>query len=362
MRVHLIQPSELGPSEIAAWHAMQRATPELENPFLSPEFAIAVGRFRPDSRVAVLTDGPDTIGFFPFEKRRFGVGVPISGWLSPCQGLIHAPDAEWDVHELLGGSKLAAWKFDNLIYAQKPFKPYHGATGPSPILDLSSGFDAYYKSLRLKMPHLCRELERKARKLGREVGEVRTVSDSRDLRLLRTLMAWKSDQYRRTDHVDRFERPWLAGLLEALLETRTKELSGLLSVLYAEDQPVAVQFGLRNRSQLVGWFTGYDVRFARYSPGLIHLMQMAREVASSSIETIHMGKGALRYTQSLKNGDILVSDGVVTARSPLGVVHNGLGRASRLALNTVRRHPCLHDALDQLLRRGGISGRTYGRL
>ena len=77
------------------------------------------------------------------------------------------------------------------------------------------------------------------------------------------LMAWKSDQYRRTSHVDRFERPWLVGLFEALLATRGDYAGGLLSVLYAGDQPVAAQFGLRTGNLLVGWFTGYDARFAQ---------------------------------------------------------------------------------------------------
>ena len=36
MRIDLIQPNELGPSEIAAWHSMQEATPTLANPFCRP--------------------------------------------------------------------------------------------------------------------------------------------------------------------------------------------------------------------------------------------------------------------------------------------------------------------------------------
>ena len=362
MRIDLIQPSELGPSEIAAWHSMQEATPALANPFLSPEFTLAVGRLRQESRLAILADGSCTTGFFPFERRRFGVGVPISGWLSACQGLVHAPAVEWDAQELLRGCDLAAWKFDNLICEQKPFKSYHARTAPSPILDLSNGFDCYSHALRSRRPHFCRELERKIRKLGREVGELNVVCDSRDSRALSKLMSWKSEQYRRTAHVDRFQEPWLCELLESMLETRTKELSGLLSILYAGEEPVAAQFGLRNQKQLVGWFTGYDIRFARYSPGLIHLMFMARELAAASIETIHMGKGALKYAHSLKNGDILVSEGMVAARSTLGIAHDGWNRASRFALNTVRRRPDLHAALDKLLRQSGVSSRTYGRI
>jgi hypothetical protein len=48
---------------------MQWAAPSLASPFLSPEFTIAVSRFRPGVRVAIITDGPSIIGFFPFERR-----------------------------------------------------------------------------------------------------------------------------------------------------------------------------------------------------------------------------------------------------------------------------------------------------
>jgi CelD/BcsL family acetyltransferase involved in cellulose biosynthesis len=362
MRVVLLCPGELGAAEIASWHSMQQATPSLAHPFLSPEFAVAVGRARPNAQVAVLMEGQSIVGFFPFERRRLGIGVPIGGWLSQYQGFIHAPGAEWEPRELLRGCRLPAWQFDNLIVGQEPLRPYHVATVPSPIIDLADGFDAYYAKLRLRAPRFCRELGRKARKFGRDVGELRIVADSFDVGALRMLAAWKSDQYRRTSHVDRFEQPWLLGLLEGLLAARDDHLSGLLSVLYAGDQPVAAQFGLRAGDILVGWFTGYDARFAKYSPGLIHLRQMAEQLAATGVCAIYMGKGALRYTKFLRSYDILVAEGVVTGRSVLGTVHAARGASTRWAVRAVRQHPRLHHAADQILRRSGISRRVYGRL
>lgn len=362
MRVSLSSPGELGQAEIAAWQSMRRATPSLANPFLSPQFAVTVGRFRPGARVAVLTQGPSLVGFFPFERRRLGMGVPIGGWLSGYQGLIHAPGADWDPRELLRGCQLPAWQFDNLIVGQEPFRPYHAVTEPSPVINLADGFDAYYAKLRVNSPRFCRELGRKTRKLRREVGELRAVADSRDSDALRVLMSWKSDQYRRTGHVDRFERPWLRELLHALLATRDEDLSGLLSVLYAGDQPVAAQFGLRTGSLLAGWFTAYDIRFAKYSPGLIHLMQMVEQLATAGVRTVYMGKGARRYAKTLKSCDIFVAEGIVTGRSALGALHGVRGASSRWALGIIRQHPSLHHAADRMLRRTGVSRGTYGRL
>jgi CelD/BcsL family acetyltransferase involved in cellulose biosynthesis len=288
--------------------------------------------------------------------------VPISGWLSACQGVIHHPDAQWSACDLMRECGLSAWRFDNLIVDQEPFKPYHGAVDPAPVIDLSGGFADYYAKLRTRAPRLCRETDRKIRKLDREVGGVRLVCDSADREALRLLMDWKSDQYRRTNHVDRFGAPWVVDLLESLFTTRTDKLSGLLSVLYAGDQPVSAQFGLRAGGLLVGWFAGYDARFARYSPGLIQLRLMTEGLSDVGVETLHMGKGAKQYTEALKNSDIYVSAGTVTSRTPAGLAHRIQSAANARALRVVRQHPVLHRTADRLLRGSGVSGLTYGRI
>lgn len=363
VRVSVIRPGELGPAEIAAWRSMQQDTPSLANPFLSPEFVIAAGRFRRGARVAVLTEGQSITGFFPFERRRLSVGVPVCGWVTPCQGLIHEPGAEWDPQELLRGCRLAAWQFDNLLTDQRPFQPYHAVMVPSPVIDLTDGFDAYYAKVCVKSPRFCKELARRARKLGRELGELRIVADSRDTSVLRTLMAWKSGQYRQTSHVDRFEQPWLVGLLETLLATRSAHVSGLLSVLYAGDEPVAAQFGLRTRSLFVGWFTAYDTRLGKYSPGLIHLKQLAEELAAADIRVIDMGGGAKNYyKETLKSSDTFVAQGIVTSLSVLGTAHRVRSSLTWSARRTIRQRPSLHHAADQVLRRSGVASRIYGRV
>jgi CelD/BcsL family acetyltransferase involved in cellulose biosynthesis len=363
VKVSLVRPDELGPAEIAAWQSMQRATPYLANPFLSSEFVLAVGRFRPYTQIAVLTEGQSIVGFFPFERRQLGLGVPICGWLNSCQGVIHAPGVEWDPRELLSGCRLSAWQFDNMIVDQLPFKPYHGVTGFSAVIDLADGFDAYYSRLQAKSPRFCRELARRARKLAREAGELRIAVDARDASLLRTLIAWKSEQYRQTSHFARFEQPWLVGLLDALLAVRNDHLAGVVSGLYVGDKPVAAQFGLRTGDLLVGWFTAYDTSFRKYSPGLIHIKKMIEELAAMEIRAIDMGGGAKNYyKETLKSHDTVVARGIVTNWSVLGTAHRVRSACRRWASSTTNQHPGFHHAVDKIIRRTGVARRIYGRL
>jgi CelD/BcsL family acetyltransferase involved in cellulose biosynthesis len=302
------------------------------------------------------------VGFFPFERHRLGLGLPIGGRLSHYQGLVHAPGMDWDPQELLRGCRLSAWRFDNLVVEQQPFKPYHEVAAPSPVIKLADGFDAYYAGLRARSPRFCRELARKGRKLRREVGDLRVVTDSRDSGPLHKLVAWKSEQYRRTGCADSFRRSAMVGLLEALLASGSCHASGLLSALYAGDQLVAAQFGLRSGPLLTGWYTAYDPQFARYSPGLIHLRHMTEQLAGCGIRTISMGKGSRKYTRPLKNDDVLLAEGIMTGNSVLGAAHALRGVSTGWAVRTVREHPGLYRTTDRILRWSRLSRVLYGRI
>ena len=227
MPIAVVHPSELGATELATWRGFQAANPALRNPFLAPEFTLAVGRLRPPARVAVLSDGSRITGFFPFERRRLGYGEPIAAGLTDCQGLVHAPDTDWDPQQLLRACDLSVWTFDHLVDGQKPFEPYQLLRAPSQIMDLEQGYEAYVATLRSRSPQLIRNIAYKRRKLAREVGEVRFVYDSRDHAALRTVRSWKSDQYRRTGRSDRFTWPGVAELVEDLLDTRASAFRGV---------------------------------------------------------------------------------------------------------------------------------------
>lgn len=81
MRLETIHPNELGPVECARWRAHQKAQPELQSPYLTPEWARIIGAARDDARVCVIDDGA---GFFAAQRlSRFaamGAGAPISDY------------------------------------------------------------------------------------------------------------------------------------------------------------------------------------------------------------------------------------------------------------------------------------------
>jgi CelD/BcsL family acetyltransferase involved in cellulose biosynthesis len=358
MRISVHRPGDLTAADRAAWAAVQSqaatmGSPQLDNPFLAPEFTLAVGRHHRGVRVAVLREEGEPVAFFPFQRTAAGVGRAVGLGLSDCQGLVHRPGFQWDARELLRACGLAVWEFDHLVDGQKPFEEGAGGSFPSPVMDVEHGYEAYLGQIRGHSPKFVRTTLAKERKLGRDLGAVRYVHDERDPAALRTLMEWKSAQYRRTGRSDRFARPWIVELVEHLFHSRSPSFAGLLSVLYADGRPVAAHFGMRTPSVLACWFPAYDPAYAKYSPGLILHLRMAEAAAGEGVAYLDLGRGEKEYKESLKTRDLVVSEGWVTRPHPVALGHRARRAPVRALRNAVTARPRLREPADRLLKRVG---------
>ena len=356
MQVTVVRPDELGAGELDRWRDFQRSTPALQHAFLAPEFSVVAGRARPRARVAVISEGPQLIGFFPFERSRFGVGTPVATNLTGCQGVVHAPGAGWDAAELLRACGLSVWEFDCLVEGQAPFQPYARIQVPSPLMDLSAGWDAYLAELRRRSPSTTKKLGQRRRRLDRDSGGAQFRHDTRDVGELRSLMSWKSEQYRRTGRSDRFTWTGVRQLLEELVETRTATFSGVLSSVYAGDRLAAVSLVLHSHTSAAAWFTGYDPAFAPYSPGMLVQLRAAEGAAGAGIHEVYLGRGTKdAYKQTLKSRDAVVSEGRVMRATPGAALHWAGAAPTRRIRHLVTESPRLLKAADDTLHR-------YGRL
>lgn len=357
-RIRVVAPAELTEVETEAWRELRAKSGAPANPFMEPEFVRAVGLVRPRSRVAVVREGDEPVGFFPYEKGPLGRGRAIGLGVSDCQGAVLRGGLRLSGHELLRACGLSAWEFDNLEAGQGLFVPAAAEAFDSPVIDVGQGYAAYEAALRARSPKFFRTTTAKERKLGRQAGEVRFVFDERDPAALRTLMEWKSAQYRRTGRRDRFAKEWISALVTRLADTREPGCSGVLSVLYVADRPVAAHFGLRSRTVLSCWFPSYDTDFARYSPGLILHLRMAEGAAAEGIGMLDLGRGAAEYKDALKTGELRVYEGSSVRPGPRAALYR-LGREpARRAHRYVRDRPRLAGYAQRAL--NGV-GRLRGR-
>src|SRR5262249_11737309 len=151
----------------------------------------------------------------------------------------------------------------------------------------------------------------KKRKLERDVGPLRYVASCADPKLLSTLMAWKSAQYRRMKVADVFAYAWTRDLLHKLLEYNGVDFSPVVSALYAGDTIASIHYGLRSRALLHGWFPAYNRELARYSPGILHWIETIAAAKLAGIDRIDFGQGSESFKRRLSTGTTQVSKGVV---------------------------------------------------
>ena len=156
--------------------------------------------------------------------------------------------------------------------------------------------------------------------------------------------------------IDVFDRLWIVDLVRYLFSAHSDSFSGLLSLLYAGETPVAGHFGLLAGHVLAHWFPAYDTRFRRQSPGLIQHLRMAEETAALDVHVIDMGTGAERYKQTLKSYDLFVAEGVATQGLLFPVAYRARRALAGWARGEIRQHPALFHAADRVLRHYGLVG------
>jgi CelD/BcsL family acetyltransferase involved in cellulose biosynthesis len=169
------------------------------------------------------------------------------------------------------------------------------------------------------------------RRLEREVGPLRFVAHSPDKAILKTLMTWKTGQFRRNRWRDLFSIPWVRQTIEEIHATQTPDFAGVLSVLYAGDKLVAAHFGMRSATVWHYWFPAYDPEFSKYSPGVTLLLKMAEAAPAMGVRMIDLGCGEHSYKERLMNGFVPTAKGSVELPC--------LTAAARRALAPVRKVP-----------------------
>jgi len=320
--VQVLRPRDLHDDHWTAWAALRAANSHFDSAFYAPDLAWLVSAVRNDVEVAVMTDGGEPVGFFPFLRSPHGVARPIAGRLTEFQGPITRAGLEWDLADLLAKMRLRAWYFDHLPPAQVGYVAHGWSTVASPYADLARGFEAYEVELRQRGQTVC-QIRRKERKLAREVGPVRFEMHTPDKHVFDFLLAWKSDQYERTRRLQIFNYPWTVRLLDAVRRQRNDRFAGVMSALWAGHELAAVHLGIRTSEVLHIWFPTYTRALEQYSPGLILLMHLAERAAADGIRRIDFGSGDERYKQQLKSGDIPLLIGAVDFRLARASVRRG---------------------------------------
>lgn len=354
MKITVCKPSELGSTEIAHWRAWQQADPELAKPFLAPEFAVVLSRHHAAARVAVLSEGNETVGFLPFERHPGRVGRALAYGLGDFQALIGRPGLTWQPAELLAGCDLAVFEFDHLVASQAAqWAPRELSYHESPVIDLTGDWDEWLARKRKQSPSRMKKALQYERRLGRELGELRFDLDSESTEDLSLLMQWKGAQYVRTGRANRFAKPWFRDFVTELFSLREPHFRLGLSRLQAGGRTAALLLFLRDERIVTGWFPAYDVEVATYSPGMICWLGLLRAGREHGIERVELGRGDHDYKQVLADSVEQVAEGVAERPGGAAVLRRVVTAPRRVATDIVLGNPRLRSAARETLNQMG---------
>jgi CelD/BcsL family acetyltransferase involved in cellulose biosynthesis len=310
MQVTVVRPGDLGPSEAELWARFQHSSPRALNPFLSLTFARAVGRARPNARVAVVDDGGTIEAFLPFELAARRMAVPIGSPMNDLQDFVGS-GAPIDARSVVRKAGLRSWRFLHVPAQQPAFAPYHyrGTLVQSQLINLKDGSQSYFNSRSKSATR--RTTEKRRRSLERQHGAVSLEWDSPYPRHLQQLISWKSGKYGGARRL--FSDPSALRIVEELAASDHEDCRGIISVLFAGERPVANVLGLIAPWALSVWFSSYDPDLSHFSPGMIMWDRLVDEAGNKGITRIDFGAGQDIYKFSLANDAYPVAGGAVWA-------------------------------------------------
>ena len=301
MRVDTINPLVLADGDVAVWRGLLSADPALTSPYLTPDWARAVARCRPDVVVAVWRNADGSAaGFLPVQRAGAHAAMPAGGPVCDYQAV--AGPANLDVSLAakaldVGRIDLTAGLKDNAV------AEFLLTEDVGHVARFAGGWDAYCAERQAAGSKTLARLRKKFSKLRRDHADVVFEPFSTDKAAFDTLIAWKREQMRRTGVTDVFEHAWIDALVRGTFAAPADDphFGGALFVLRAGGRPIAILFCLRARQALHAWFVAYDPEFREYSPGLIVFAEAIRAAAERGFTEMDLGPGDYQFKESLAN-------------------------------------------------------------
>ena len=207
--------------------------------------------------------------------------------------------------------RLAVLDYHVLLPTHEQLNRFTHQFSQSSYMDLSEGYEAYRAARRQAGSEKLKQAAKLARRAERDLGPLRFVADSREPDVLRQLLAWKSSRYRTTGTLDVLALPWVLELIHVIRSCQDEAFCSLLSALYIGDQLAAVELGLRSYGVLHGWFATYNPALAKYSPGTLLAVELAKAAESLGLQRLELGKSNLQYKSSFASGSYPVLKGSI---------------------------------------------------
>ena len=327
MQIDVTRPCALSAADLQGWSALQATDPALDSPFLSAGWAMAVERaqvsLRGDVKVAVVRRGGEAEAFFA--TRLVGAtAMPAGAPMNDYQAVVAEPGFALDARCLLRALGVSRLDFFQMLDDQPTFAPYRRGEAMSWVVEAAEGYEAYQADRRAAGSGVLKDIDKRRRKIERELGEVVFTAGSTDRAAFDQLIAWKREQYRQTGQTDIFSAGWPLHLLEDLQSggAADPDFGAMLFTLHIGGQLAAVQFNLHGRRTLHAWIIAHGPGFEKVSPGLVLFGEILRWMDGAGFKALDLGPGDYRFKQQLANARRSVAHGFVGRPSAESLVRS----------------------------------------
>jgi CelD/BcsL family acetyltransferase involved in cellulose biosynthesis len=337
---------------VERWLALQAADPGLDSPFLSPMWSRTVERAQggddPGLRVVVVREDAVAKAFLAVRAQAFTAMAPGAP-MCDYQGLVAEVGFQIDARRLVHALEVGRLDFTHMLADQLAFARSMRGFDRSFVVHLPSGYEAFAGERKAAGVGILKDLDKKRRKVEREVGKAVFTADSRAVSEFDQLLAWKRAQLQATGQTDLFATPWTSRLLRDLFESRDPQFGATLFTLHIADRLAAAHLHLRGCKVIHAWMIAHDAELERYSPGLLLFQDILRWMDLSPFDRLDLGPGDYRFKRELANAHRDIAHGFVGVPSPAALVRTAqyglrqaaealpLGRVSELPGKAMRR-------------------------
>jgi CelD/BcsL family acetyltransferase involved in cellulose biosynthesis len=291
VRIDVITPAELGPDGRASWRALQASDPAQADPFHAPEI---IGTVRPDARVAVVTDGARPVAYLPVQRSGLGAAMGLGAPICDGDGVVAQAGAELDLAALPRALGVDRIDFGHLPLATGRYESAVRIRDEVMTADLTD-WPAFLAARKAEGSSTLRNLDKKKRKMAREIGELEFRAFQRDPEALTALLGWKSDQLERTNQPNILLHAWSREAHERVANCTDALFSGAMVSVRAGGRVAAALLALRAGPILHAWMIAHDPALATYSPGAMVWHHMFESGHAEGIRHIDFGCGDYPY-------------------------------------------------------------------
>jgi CelD/BcsL family acetyltransferase involved in cellulose biosynthesis len=312
VEIDVLRPRELSPALQARWLELQRLGDATCSPFLSPCWArsVELARGGQGVRVAVLSDGGEVRGFMPASPDKV-TAVAAGGAMSDYEGMVAAPGFVFDPQAVVRALGVSRYDFSHVLKSDAAFAPYARGECFSWLVDVPDGYEAYAAQRRAAGVSALKEVDRKRRKVEREVAEPVFTAWSASQADFDRLFELKREQYRLTGQTDIFAADWTRRLVADLFALNVPGYGGALFTLHFGDRLAAAQFHLMGERVIHAWMIAHEPEFERYSPGLLLFQDILRWMDDKPFTRLDLGYGDYRFKRELSNAQAQLMHGFV---------------------------------------------------